>query len=98
MRIAQLVAQYHAICRSLSYSAIENDPLGCEADSVLRKIAKLPPEDHDDVAALASLARHIIQVEQDPEGAVPLLHNIMHWASKEEDPSYTNVVTFDNVG
>lgn len=94
MKLAQLVAQYHDLYNSLSKSALENDPLGFEADAVLKKISKCAPEDSNDVAALAMLAKHIIQEEGDPVGAVPLLHNIVHWAECGGHPIPTNVLPF----
>lgn len=94
MKVAQLVAQYHSLYQSLSNSVLENDPLGFEADAVLKKISKLSPEDSADVAALATLARHIIQEEGDPVGAVPLLHNIVHWAECGGHPIPTNILPF----
>ncbi|MGD9650682.1 MAG: hypothetical protein AB7G80_04365 [Dongiaceae bacterium] len=80
MKLSQLIAQYHTINAALNECDVENDPLGHEADVVLQRIATTVPQDADDVAALARLARHIIQEEQDPQGALPLLRNIAAWA------------------
>jgi hypothetical protein len=94
MKLTQLVAQYTAIFQTLQASHLENDPLGFEADHILQSIAKLPPQDSNDVAALAALAKHIIQVEDDPKGAMPLLRSIVHWAERGGEAIPSNVVPF----
>ncbi|TAH33781.1 MAG: hypothetical protein EYC62_06160 [Alphaproteobacteria bacterium] len=94
MKLTKLIAEYQALYQSLCNSPIENDPLGFEADQVLKSICKLQPQDSTDVAALAALAKHIIQVEEDPSGAVPLLHNIVHWAERSGTAIPTNIVPF----
>jgi len=94
MKLTHLIAQYQALYQSLADSYVENDPLGYEADRVLKSIAKCAPQDSSDVAALAALAKHIIQVEQDPMGAVPFLHNIVHWAEQSGNSVPNNVLPF----
>lgn len=94
MKLTQLVAQYQAIFDSLQKSHLENDPMGFEADGILKSIAKCKPQDSGDVAALAALAKHIIQVEEDPKGAMPFLHSIVNWAEAGGVAIPSNVVPF----
>lgn len=83
MKLSHLIAQYQAIAEVVLESDIENDPLGVEADHIFKEICRSKPKDSDDIKALAQLASHIINVEEDPAGAVPILHNIVSWASGE---------------
>jgi hypothetical protein len=94
MKLTHLVAQYQAIFDSLQKSHLENDPMGFEADGLLKSIAKLKPQDSNDVAALAALAKHIIQIEEDPKGAMPFLQNIVGWAETGGVAIPSNVVPF----
>jgi hypothetical protein len=95
MKLSDLIARYHALAFSLAASNDENESMGREADGILKRICGTCPQDADDVAALARLARHIIQEEHDPVGAVPLLHNIASWATREElGLNSTNIVPF----
>ncbi len=94
MKLTHLIAEYQALYSSLENSPLENDPLGFEADTVFKSICKIAPQDSGDVAALAALAKHIIQVECDPVGAVPLLHNIVNWAEQGGHAIPNNVLPF----
>ena len=83
MKLSQLISKYHSLNFSMRERDIENDPLGFEADEVFSRIERERPVDMDDVAALARLARHVIQVENDPVGALPLLQSIATWAAND---------------
>jgi len=81
MKLTQMISKYHSVTFSMKERDLENDPLGEEADDLYHRIERTKPVDPDDVAALARFARHVIEAEQDPYGAVKMMHNIADWAA-----------------
>ena len=84
MKLSQLISQYQALNSYLLETEDENDVMGREADELLARIERVEPKDVHDVTALARLIRHMIEVEDDPFGAQPLLQNITGWAKKSK--------------
>ncbi len=80
MKLSQLISKYHSVNFSIREREMDDDPLGLEADELYARIERTKPVDTDDVQALALLARHLIQVEDDPQGAAHLMTNIANWA------------------